>query len=186
MVSQEPVLFACSIRDNIAYGDNSREVSLEEIEAAAIDANIHKFIEALPDGYDTMVGEKGAQLSGGQKQRVAIARALLRNPKILLLDEATSALDTESEKVPYGVSMLLRLWQWLIVSKFQIVQEALDQAREGRTCLVIAHRLSTIHTADKILVFQNGKVVEDGKHGDLMKLKGIYYNLNQAQVHNVM
>ncbi len=111
MVSQEPVLFACSIRDNIAYGDNSREVSLEEIEAAAIDANIHKFIEALPDGYDTMVGEKGAQLSGGQKQRVAIARALLRNPKILLLDEATSALDTESEKVPYGVSMLLRLWQ---------------------------------------------------------------------------
>lgn len=165
LVSQEPVLFACSVRDNIAYGDNSREVSQKEIEAAAHNANIHSFISSLPDGYDTFVGEKGAQLSGGQKQRVAIARALVRDPKILLLDEATSALDTESEKV---------------------VQEALDQAREGRTCLVIAHRLSTIHNADKIVVFQNGKVVEEGTHSELMKQKGVYYQLNEAQVHNVI
>jgi ABC-type multidrug transport system fused ATPase/permease subunit len=159
------VLFACSIRDNIAYGDNSRKVPEEEIEAAATKANIHEFISSLPNKYDTFVGEKGTQLSGGQKQRVAIARALVRNPKILLLDEATSALDTESEKV---------------------VQEALDQARQGRTSVVIAHRLSTIHSADKIVVLQNGKVVEEGAHGELMKLKGVYYQLNKAQVHNVI
>jgi ABC-type multidrug transport system fused ATPase/permease subunit len=165
LVSQEPILFDRAIKDNIAYGDNSRDVTQKEIEEAAINANIHSFIDSLPDGYDTMVGDKGTQLSGGQKQRVAIARALVRNPKILLLDEATSALDTESEK---------------------IVQEALDHAREGRTCIVIAHRLSTIHNADMIAVIQNGRVVEQGGHNQLMLKRGVYYQLNQAQVHNVM
>ncbi|XP_056007799.1 ATP-dependent translocase ABCB1-like isoform X2 [Ostrea edulis] len=156
IVSQEPVLFDCSIAENIAYGDNFREVPMAEIIEAARKANIHNFINSLPSGYDTMCGDKGTQLSGGQKQRVAIARGLVRNPKILLLDEATSALDTESEK---------------------IVQEALDKAREGRTCIVIAHRLSTVQNADKICVIKHGQVAEEGCHSDLMSKQGIYYRL---------
>uniref|UniRef100_A0A672U1T8 ATP binding cassette subfamily B member 1 n=1 Tax=Strigops habroptila TaxID=2489341 RepID=A0A672U1T8_STRHB len=160
IVSQEPILFDCTIGENIAYGDNSRHVSHEEIVNAAKEANIHSFIDSLPDKYNTRVGDKGTQLSGGQKQRIAIARALVRQPQILLLDEATSALDTESEK---------------------IVQEALDKAREGRTCIVIAHRLSTIQNADKIAVIQNGKVVEQGTHQQLLALKGVYYSLVNAQ-----
>ncbi|XP_043365314.1 ATP-dependent translocase ABCB1-like isoform X2 [Dermochelys coriacea] len=160
IVSQEPILFDCSIAENIAYGDNSREVSSEEIVNAARAANIHSFIDSLPNKYNTCVGDKGTQLSGGQKQRIAIARALVRNPKILLLDEATSALDTESEKV---------------------VQEALDKARKGRTCIVIAHRLSTVQNADKIAVIQNGKVVEQGTHQQLLAEKGIYYSLVNVQ-----
>ncbi|ELU17748.1 hypothetical protein CAPTEDRAFT_209638 [Capitella teleta] len=160
LVSQEPMLFDCSIRENIAYGDNSRTVSMDDIIAAARDANIHNFIQSLPEGYDTNVGDKGTQLSGGQKQRVAIARALVRNPKILLLDEATSALDTESEKV---------------------VQQALDQAQQGRTSIVIAHRLSTIQNADCIIVINNGRVAEVGTHSQLMELQGLYYNLNTTQ-----
>ncbi|XP_025923473.1 multidrug resistance protein 1-like [Apteryx rowi] len=160
IVSQEPVLFDCTIAENIAYGDNSREVPHEEIVSAAKKANIHSFIESLPNKYNTCVGDKGTQLSGGQKQRVAIARALVRQPQILLLDEATSALDTESEKV---------------------VQEALDKAREGRTCIVIAHRLSTIQNADKIAVVQNGKIVEQGTHQQLLAEKGIYYSLVNVQ-----
>uniref|UniRef100_A0A8B9GKA4 ATP binding cassette subfamily B member 4 n=1 Tax=Amazona collaria TaxID=241587 RepID=A0A8B9GKA4_9PSIT len=160
IVSQEPILFDCTIGENIAYGDNSRQVSHEEIVNAAKEANIHSFIDSLPDKYNTRVGDKGTQLSGGQKQRIAIARALVRQPQILLLDEATSALDTESEK---------------------IVQEALDKARQGRTCIVIAHRLSTIQNADKIAVFQNGRVVEQGTHQQLLALKGIYYSLVNAQ-----
>ncbi|XP_056375075.1 phosphatidylcholine translocator ABCB4-like isoform X3 [Hyla sarda] len=161
IVSQEPMLFDCSIADNIAYGDNSRVVPFEEIERAAKAANIQSFIESLPDKYNTRVGDKGTQLSGGQKQRIAIARALVRQPKILLLDEATSALDTESEKV---------------------VQEALDKAREGRTCIVIAHRLSTIQNADKIAVIQNGKVVEQGTHQQLLQMKGAYHSLVTIQL----
>ncbi|XP_063099468.1 ATP-dependent translocase ABCB1 isoform X1 [Cavia porcellus] len=160
IVSQEPILFDCSIGENIAYGDNSRTVSQEEIEQAAREANIHQFIESLPNKYDTKVGDKGTQLSGGQKQRIAIARALIRQPRILLLDEATSALDTESEKV---------------------VQEALDKAREGRTCIVIAHRLSTIQNADVIVVIQNGKVQEHGTHQQLLAQKGIYYSMVNVQ-----
>ncbi|XP_014403091.1 PREDICTED: phosphatidylcholine translocator ABCB4 isoform X1 [Myotis brandtii] len=160
IVSQEPILFDYSIAENIAYGDNSRVVSQDEIVSAAKAANIHPFIETLPHKYDTKVGDKGTQLSGGQKQRIAIARALIRQPRILLLDEATSALDTESEK---------------------IVQEALDKAREGRTCIVIAHRLSTIQNADLIVVFQNGKIREHGTHQQLLAQKGIYFSMVSVQ-----
>ncbi|KAA0703057.1 Multidrug resistance protein 1 [Triplophysa tibetana] len=161
LVSQEPILFDCTIAENIQYGDNSRVVSQEEIEEAAKKANIHSFILGLPDKYNTRVGDKGAQMSGGQKQRIAIARALVRKPKVLLLDEATSALDTESEK---------------------IVQKALDDARLGRTCIVIAHRLSTIQNADSIVVIQNGTVAEQGTHAQLMARKGAYHALVNAQV----
>lgn len=161
IVSQEPVLFDCSLAENIAYGDNSREVKMEEIELAAKAANIHSFIEGLPQKYQTQAGDKGTQLSGGQKQRIAIARAILRNPKLLLLDEATSALDTESEMV---------------------VQEALDKAREGRTCIIVAHRLSTIQNADLIAVIQNGVVVEKGTHQQLLSQQGAYYTLVTSQM----
>ncbi|XP_028833451.1 ATP-dependent translocase ABCB1 [Denticeps clupeoides] len=161
IVSQEPVLFDCSLAENIAYGDNSRHVSQEEIEQAAKAANIHSFIEGLPLKYQTQAGDKGTQLSGGQKQRIAIARAIVRNPKLLLLDEATSALDTESEK---------------------IVQEALDKAREGRTCIVVAHRLSTIKNADQIAVFQNGVLVEQGTHNQLLSKQGVYCQLVTTQM----
>ncbi|XP_055772619.1 LOW QUALITY PROTEIN: ATP-dependent translocase ABCB1-like [Salvelinus fontinalis] len=161
LVSQEPILFDCSISENIQYGDNSREVSQDEIEEAAKNANIHDFIMGLPEKYNTRVGDKGTQMSGGQKQRIAIARALVRQPKVLLLDEATSALDTESEK---------------------IVQQVLDAARQGRTCIVIAHRLSTIQNADQIAVIQYGQVTEQGTHTDLMAKGGAYYALVNAQV----
>ncbi|XP_060520809.1 phosphatidylcholine translocator ABCB4-like [Cylas formicarius] len=160
IVSQEPNLFCKTIGDNIAYGDNSREVGEDEIIDAAKKANIHNFISSLPLGYNTKLGEKGTQLSGGQKQRIAIARALVRNPKVLLLDEATSALDTESEKV---------------------VQEALDNAKQGRTCITIAHRLSTIQDADLICVIDGGKVAEKGTHHDLLEKRGLYFKLHTLQ-----
>ncbi|CAF0800398.1 unnamed protein product [Adineta ricciae] len=162
-VQQEPVLFNLSIRDNIAYGDNTRFVSQQEIEEAAKKANIHDTIVALPDGYDTSCGAKGSQMSGGQKQRIAIARALIRDPKLLLLDEATSALDIQSEKV---------------------VQAALDVARNGRTCLTIAHRLVTIRNSEKIVVVDHGRIKESGTNDELMEQKGIYYKLNMAQERN--
>ncbi|KHJ92102.1 putative photosystem I protein PsaO [Oesophagostomum dentatum] len=160
LVSQEPILFDTSIRDNIVYGLPAGSVNEAAILDVAQRANIHKFISELPDGYDTRVGDKGTQLSGGQKQRIAIARALIRNPKILLLDEATSALDTESEK---------------------LVQEALDKASEGRTCIVVAHRLSTVVNANCIMVVKAGKVVEKGTHNELMQAKGAYWALTQKQ-----
>ncbi|KAG8178180.1 hypothetical protein JTE90_006318 [Oedothorax gibbosus] len=160
LVSQEPVLFSYSIAENIAYGDNSRHVDLDEIIEAARKANIHNFISTLPQGYETPVGDKGTQLSGGQKQRVAIARALLRNPKILILDEATSALDAESE---------------------QIVQDALNKARSGRTCFIIAHRLTTVQNADVIMVMQKGRIVDKGTHEELLHRKGLYYKMHNTQ-----
>ncbi|KAL0879462.1 hypothetical protein ABMA27_003213 [Loxostege sticticalis] len=160
IVSQEPVLFDRSISENIAYGDNTRTVPIEEIVKAAKAANVHSFIAALPSGYETRVGARASQLSGGQKQRIAIARALVRNPRVLLLDEATSALDTHSEKV---------------------VQEALDRASEGRTCLIIAHRLATIQNADMICVVDHGVVAELGTHKELMAKKGIYAKLYELQ-----
>uniref|UniRef100_A0A3Q3JXB6 Bile salt export pump n=1 Tax=Monopterus albus TaxID=43700 RepID=A0A3Q3JXB6_MONAL len=156
IVSQEPVLFDCSIAENIQYGDNTRSISMEEIVEAAKKSYLHDFVMTLPDKYETQVGAQGAQLSRGQKQRIAIARAIVRNPRILLLDEATSALDTESEKT---------------------VQTALDEARKGRTCIVIAHRLSTIQTADVIAVMSHGAVIEQGTHDELMSKKGAYYKL---------
>lgn len=160
IVSQEPILFDCTIEENILYG-LERDMSHEDVVQAAEKANIHKFILGLPEGYQTRVGEKGTQLSGGQKQRIAIARALIRNPAILLLDEATSALDTESEK---------------------IVQDALDKAKEGRTCIVIAHRLSTVQNADKIVILNEGKAVEEGTHEELYRKGGIYRSLCQTQL----
>ncbi|CAF3678455.1 unnamed protein product [Rotaria sp. Silwood1] len=157
IVSQEPVLFDMSIKDNIAYGDNSRSnIPIEEIIEAAKNANIHNFIQKLPNGYDTNCGAKGTQLSGGEKQRIAIARALIRDPKILLFDEATSALDSENER---------------------IVQEALNQAQKNRTSITIAHRLSTIQNADMICVLHNGVIVESGTHQELFDLRGRYYHL---------
>ncbi|XP_049836463.1 multidrug resistance protein homolog 49-like [Schistocerca gregaria] len=158
IVSQEPTLFDRTIAENIAYGDNSRIVPKDEIIAAAKAANIHNFISALPLGYETGLGAKGAQLSGGQKQRIAIARALVRNPRVLLLDEATSALDNQSEKV---------------------VQQALDQASEGRTCITIAHRLATVQNADTICVLNNGTIAEMGTHEQLLAKKGLYFQMHQ-------
>ncbi|CAL8095684.1 unnamed protein product [Calicophoron daubneyi] len=160
IVSQEPNLFDLSIRDNIAYGDNNREVGMDEIIEAARQANIHEFVNTLPDGYDTIVGPGGSHLSGGQKQRVAIARALVRKPVLLLLDEATSALDNESEKV---------------------VQAALDAAMGSRTSLVVAHRLTTVENADQIVVLERGKKIEYGPPAALMEAKGAFYRLHHAE-----
>jgi ATP-binding cassette, subfamily B (MDR/TAP), member 1 len=156
LVGQEPILFNESIRANIAYGKEGGATE-DEIIAAAGAANAHNFINSLPNGYDTSVGERGTQLSGGQKQRIAIARAMLKNPKILLLDEATSALDAESER---------------------IVQEALDRVSVNRTTVVVAHRLTTIRGADTIAVIKNGAVAEKGSHDELMRITdGVYASL---------
>lgn len=159
MVGQEPVLFETTIAENIRYG--YLDATEDEIEAAAKKANAHTFIRALPQGYSTLIGERGAQLSGGQKQRIAIARALVRDPSILLLDEATSALDTKSEAT---------------------VQAALDAASRERTTIIVAHRLSTVRKADRIVVIQEGQVKEQGSHDNLMQAKGAYYQLITAQI----
>ena len=154
IVSQDPFLFDASIADNIRYG--SRNASDEEITAAAIAANIHDFIQTLPDKYDTVVGERGAKLSGGQRQRITIARAIIKDAPILILDEATSSLDTESEA---------------------LIQEALENLMVGRTTFVIAHRLSTVEHAQKIIVLRNGEIVETGTHTSLLEQDGEYCRL---------
>ncbi|MBR7130960.1 MAG: ABC transporter ATP-binding protein [Lentisphaeria bacterium] len=159
IVLQEPFLFSGTIRDNIAYAVK-RQVTDDEISAAAEMANVEEFVQDLPDGYDTVIGENGASLSGGQKQRLAIARAVLKNPAILILDEATSALDTVSE---------------------YLVQDALDKLMEGKTTIIIAHRLSTIKNADVIIVMDHGKIVQMGNHEELMANPGIYRELYQTQ-----
>ncbi|KAI1312126.1 ABC transporter [Xylaria venustula] len=160
LVSQEPTLYQGNIRENIILGSPSEDISDKAIEHACREANIYDFIMSLPDGFNTVVGTKGALLSGGQKQRIAIARALIRNPRILLLDEATSALDSDSERV---------------------VQAALDTAAKGRTTIAVAHRLSTIQRADIIYVFDQGRVVEQGTHAELMLLNGRYAELVNLQ-----
>ena len=158
IVPQETILFNGSVYDNILYG--RLDATKEEIEAAAKAANAHDFIMELPEGYNTMLGDRGVNISGGQRQRIAIARAILKDPRILILDEATSALDTESERV---------------------VQEALNRLMVGRTSIIIAHRLSTIKNADRILVLDKGKLVEDGTHEELMAKNGLYAHLYQIQ-----
>ena len=162
LVSQEPTLYQGTIRENILLGADKKPEDVPEgaVEQSCKDANIYDFILSLPDGFNTVVGTKGSMLSGGQKQRIAIARALLRDPKILLLDEATSALDSESEKV---------------------VQAALDAAAKGRTTIAVAHRLSTIQKADVIYVIDQGRIVESGTHGELMKVGGRYFELVNLQ-----
>ena len=158
LVPQEVMLFGGSIRENIAYGKPSADDA--EIEAAAKRANAHEFIESLPDGYQTQIGDRGIQLSGGQRQRIALARAIIKDPAILILDEATSALDSESET---------------------LIQEALEELLKDRTSFVIAHRLSTVRRADQILVIREGEIVESGSHDELMQARGFYRLLCEQQ-----
>jgi ATP-binding cassette, subfamily B, bacterial len=158
VVLQEPFLFPITIAENIAYGDP--RTARSKIEDAARAANAHDFICALPDGYDTLVGQRGATLSGGQRQRIAIARALLKDAPILVLDEPTSALDPVSE---------------------DLLLDALSRLMEGRTTIVIAHRLSTIRDADRIVVLEAGSVVESGTHAELMRRRSAYARLHAAQ-----
>jgi len=159
LVTQEVLLFNESVRYNVAYGRSN--ASKSEIEAAAVAANAHTFIQRLPHGYDTVIGERGVRLSGGERQRLSIARAILKNPPILLLDEATSALDAESER---------------------LVQEALERLMEHRTALVIAHRLSTVRRADRIIVLDHGRIIEEGDHSSLLTKQGTYYKLHNLQL----
>ncbi|MFD1864656.1 ABC transporter ATP-binding protein [Planococcus chinensis] len=161
LVLQDSILFSDSVKSNILMG--KPHATDEEVVAAAKAANAHEFIELLPEGYDTKVGERGVKLSGGQKQRIAIARVFLKNPPILILDEATSALDLESEA---------------------LIQDSLERLAHDRTTLIVAHRLSTITHADQILVIDHGKLAEKGTHDELMKRQGVYFNLFQVQQFN--
>jgi len=163
MVLQDNILFTGTIKENILYGRPG--ATDEEIVEAAVAANAHHFIEALENGYETEIGERGTKLSGGQKQRLAITRAFLRDPRILILDEATSALDSESEK---------------------LIQNALNRLMIGRTTLIIAHRLSTIMYADKIVAMQDGRIIEIGSHTDLLAHRGLYYHLYKAQFEHAL
>jgi ATP-binding cassette subfamily B protein len=158
LVPQEPTIFGASVMDNIRYG--RPDASEDEVRRAAVLASADGFIQALPQGYGSMIGERGVTLSGGQRQRLAIARAILKDAPILLLDEATSALDAESERK---------------------VQTALDRLMEGRTTLVIAHRLATVRSADRILVMDGGRIVEEGTHEALLNQGGLYARLARLQ-----
>jgi subfamily B ATP-binding cassette protein HlyB/CyaB len=155
---QDSMLFNCSIRDNIALAEPG--MPMERVIAAANIAGAHDFILELPDGYDTVVGERGGTLSGGQRQRVAIARALVTDPRILIFDEATSALDYESERT---------------------IQQNMRRIAAGRTVFVIAHRLSTVRRADRIITIEHGSIVEQGTHDQLIRMNGRYAKLNQMQ-----
>jgi subfamily B ATP-binding cassette protein HlyB/CyaB len=158
VVLQDSILFNCSIRDNIAFADPA--TSTERVIAAALLAGAHDFILQLPQGYDTIVGERGNSLSGGQRQRIAIARALVNDPRILIFDEATSALDYESER---------------------IVQQNMAKISQGRTVIIIAHRLSALRMADRIITIEDGQLVEDGSHQDLVRAGGRYSKLYRLQ-----
>jgi subfamily B ATP-binding cassette protein MsbA len=158
IVSQETLLLYGTVRDNIAYG--KLDATDKEIEDAAKAANAHEFIMSFPEGYNSIIGERGVNLSGGQRQRLAIARVLLKNPRFIVLDEATSALDTESE---------------------HLIQESLSELFKERTSLVIAHRLSTIQSADTIVVMEHGRIVETGTHTELISKGGRYAHLHAIQ-----
>jgi ATP-binding cassette subfamily B protein len=158
IVLQEPFLFNGTIAENIAYGNP--DATLEEVMEAAKAANAHNFILSKPDGYDSLVGEKGAKLSGGERQRVSIARAILHDPRILILDEATSSVDVETEKQ---------------------IQEAISHLVRGRTTFAIAHRLSTLRNASRLIVLEKGEIAEIGTHAELMEKQGTFYNLVKKQ-----
>lgn len=158
VVLQETYLFNGTVLDNIRYA--KPDATFEQIVNAAKTANCHDFITRMPDGYNTVVGERGYNLSGGERQRIAIARAILHDPKILILDEATASLDTQTEKQ---------------------IQDALDRLIKGRTTIAIAHRLSTLANADRLIVLKKGKVAEIGTHTELLRNKGVYYELVMAQ-----